>query len=334
MDLHFSIIIPVYNRPQEVAELLHSLCEQEDMDFEVIVVEDGSSPSLKADQICKKFSTQLNLTYYFKPNSGAGQSRNYGMERASGNYFIILDSDCILPKTYLSAVREHLTANYTDGFGGADAAHESFSVLQKAINYVMTSVLTTGGIRGNKALKKFQPRSFNMGLSKKAFQTTGGFKKMTVGEDIDLSFRLWQAQFETQFIETAYVFHKRRISWGKFFRQTNNFGAARPILNFLFPGTAKVTYWFPSLFVLGAIFALLAAIFSLSYLGIWLLLGYLCLVFIHSAITTKSLSIAVYVVPTLFVMFFGYGLGFLRSFVKLQVLRQSPKKSFPKMFDV
>jgi len=330
LDLQFSIIIPVYNRPQEIADLLDSLTQQTDAQFEVIVVEDGSS--LKAEDICETFKGALNLQYYYKSNTGAGQSRNFGMDRANGNYFIILDSDCILPPTYIAAVRTALSAHYTDGFGGADAAHGSFSVLQKAINYVMTSVLTTGGIRGNKNVKNFQPRSFNMGISKKAYTLTGGFSKMTVGEDIDLTFRLWQAQVETAFIPKAFVYHKRRISWTTFFRQTNNFGAARPILNRLYPGSAKVTYWFPSLFVLGTMFALSAKLFSLSSLGVWILIAYLSLVFIHSAITTRSLSIAIKVVPALFIMFFGYGIGFLRSFVKLQVLRRSPKKTFPKMF--
>ncbi|WP_456377953.1 glycosyltransferase, partial [Lutibacter sp.] len=241
MELHFSIIIPVYNRPQEIEELLASLTKQTyTKSFEVIVVEDGSSTSSK--EIVQSFSSQLNSNYFFKENSGAGASRNFGMQKATGNYFIIFDSDCIIPPNYLVEVERALTANYTDAYGGADAAHTSFTTIQKAINYSMTSFLTTGGIRGNKkAVGKFQPRSFNFGISKKAFEKTKGFSNLKIGEDIDLTFRLWQHNFETQFIENAFVYHKRRATFRQFFKQTFAFGKGRPLLNKKYPKTAKIT---------------------------------------------------------------------------------------------
>ena len=242
MKLAYSIIIPVYNRPVEIDELLRSLTEQTYTDqFEIIIVEDGST--LTSEAIVSKYSNLLNVKYFYKENSGAGASRNFGMQRAIGNYFVIFDSDCIIPPHYLEEVNKALIQNYTDAFGGADAAHESFTVIQKAINYSMTSFLTTGGIRGSKkAIDKFQPRSFNFGISKKAFEATAGFSAMKIGEDIDLTFRLWEHNFETQFIENAFVYHKRRVTFQQFFKQTFAFGKGRPFLNKKYPKTSKITY--------------------------------------------------------------------------------------------
>ncbi|MBT7816663.1 MAG: glycosyltransferase, partial [Polaribacter sp.] len=219
MILSFSIIIPVFNRPQEIDELLESLTKQDfSDDFEVLIIEDGSAQ--KSDIIVEEYKNQLDLKYFCKENTGAGASRNFGMQQASGNYFIILDSDVIVPPQYLSEVKKTLKINFTDAYGGPDAAHKSFTSLQKAINYSMTSFLTTGGIRGKRStITKFQPRSFNLGMSKKAFEKTQGFSKMKNGEDIDLTFRLWQLGFETQLIEKAFVYHKRRSTITQFFKQ-------------------------------------------------------------------------------------------------------------------
>ena len=225
MNLHFSIVVPVYNRPQEVLELLESLRAQcYEQPYEIVIVEDGSTET--SEEVMKAF-TDLNISYYFKENSGPGASRNYGMQRAKGNYYLILDSDCVLPEDYLSSVENALTARYTDFFGGPDAAHEDFTTLQKAINYAMTSFLTTGGIRGRKkATTNFEPRSFNMGISKEAFEASKGFGNIHPGEDPDLSIRLWQMGYTSQLIPEAYVFHKRRISWSKFYMQVKKFGTA------------------------------------------------------------------------------------------------------------
>ncbi|KAB1159647.1 glycosyltransferase [Tenacibaculum aiptasiae] len=316
MELNFSIIVPVYNRPKEIDELLESLIKQDfQHNFEVLIIEDGSDNS--SEEIVDSYKEKLNLHYFFKENSGAGASRNYGMEKASGNYFIILDSDVIVPQQYLSEVYQRLEEKYTDAFGGPDAAHESFTTLQKAINYSMTSILTTGGIRGKKkGVGKFQPRSFNFGLSKKAFLATKGFSKMKTGEDIDLSFRLWEEDFETQLIETAYVYHKRRSTIKQFFKQTFSFGTARPILNKKYPETAKITFWFPSLFIIGLDIAIIAALF-----GIWQFLAfygvYFTFLFIDSLFQNKSLKVAFFSIITTLTQFYGYGLGFLQSqFIK------------------
>lgn len=312
MDIQFSIIIPVYNRPQEIDELLKSLTKQDfQSDFETLIIEDGSEKS--SEEIIKKYTSLLNVKYFYKDNSGAGASRNYGMHRASGNYFIILDSDVVVPSQYLSEVKKALEKNYTDAFGGPDAAHPSFTALQKAINYSMTSVLTTGGIRGKKkAVGKFQPRSFNLGLSKIAFEKTKGFSKMKAGEDIDLTFRLWEKGFETQLIEKAFVYHKRRSTIKQFFKQTFAFGTARPILNKKYPETAKLTYWFPSLFIIGIDFATIAVFF-----GYWQLLvfygAYFTGIFLDSLLQNKNLQVALLSMVTTITQFYGYGLGFMDS---------------------
>ncbi len=332
MDLKFSIIIPVYNRPTELDELLDSISRQEYRDdFEIIVVEDGSD--ISSEKIVKNYQDQLKINYFFKENSGPGLSRNFGMEKSTGNYFIILDSDCILPEQYLTEVSNALISHFTDAFGGADTAHESFNSSQQAISYAMTSVLTTGGIRGNKNMKnKFQPRSFNMGLSKKAFIETKGFGDLNYGEDIDFTFRLWKKGFKSQFIENAYVFHKRRVSWQSFFNQTYNFGAARPILNVLHPGTSKITYWFPTFFILYIDIAIISLFFNIEILILFLLV-YLMLIFMNSIYKNKHITIAFKSMIAALVMFYGYGLGFLRSTVRLHLLKKSAKDTFPEMFN-
>ena len=312
MKLNFSIIIPVYNRPNEIEELLESLTKQDfSNNFEVLIIEDGSTE--KSNLIVEKYKAQLNLKYFFKENNGAGASRNFGMQKASGNYFIILDSDVIIPSQYLVEVKKALENNFTDAFGGPDAAHKSFTSLQKAINYSMTSVLTTGGIRGKKqAVGKFQPRSFNLGLSKEAFKKTQGFSKMKNGEDIDLTFRLWKNGFKTQLIEKAFVYHKRRSTIQQFFNQTFGFGTARPILNKKYPETAKLTYWFPSLFIIGIDISIILAIFGYPEL-LYFYGCYFLLIFLDSLFQNKNLYVAFLSMFTSLTQFLGYGLGFLES---------------------
>jgi glycosyltransferase involved in cell wall biosynthesis len=312
LKLHFSIIIPVYNRAQEIDELLESLTKQDfSNDFEILIIEDGSTE--KSDTVVEKYQSKLKLKYFFKENSGAGASRNFGMEKATGNYFIILDSDVILPKQYLAEVKSALTNNFTDAFGGPDAAHKSFTNLQKAINYAMTAVLTTGGIRGKKqVIGKFQPRSFNLGISKKAFYKTQGFSKMKNGEDIDLTFRLWKNGFETQLIEKAFVYHKRRSTIKQFFKQTYGFGTARPILNKKYPTTAKITYWFPSLFIIGLDISIISAIFGYNQF-LYIYGFYFLLIFLDSLFQNKNISVAFLSIFASLTQFLGYGLGFLES---------------------
>ena len=312
MNLLYSIIIPVYNRPNEIDELLDSLTKQDfSDDFEVLIIEDGST--IKSDIIVKKYKSQLNIKYFFKENTGAGASRNFGMQRALGNYFIILDSDVILPEHYLSEVKKGLDIKYTDAFGGPDTAHESFTPIQKAINYAMTSMLTTGGIRGKKqAFGKFQPRSFNLGLSKIVFEKTQGFSKMKNGEDIDLTFRLWENEFDTQLLEKAFVYHKRRSSLKQFFKQTHGFGTARPILNKKYPETAKLTYWFPSLFIIGFAISIILTIFGFSQI-LYFYGVYFSLIWLDSLFKSKNLSVAFLSIAASLTQFIGYGIGFLQS---------------------
>ena len=314
MKVSFSIIVPVYNRPNEIDELLNSLTKQNfSDDFEVLIIEDGSA--IKGDTIVEKYKSKLKIKYFFKENTGAGASRNFGMQRASGNYFIILDSDVIVPLQYLSEVKKALENHFTDAFGGPDAAHDSFTSLQKAINYSMTSFLTTGGIRGKKqAIGKFQLRSFNLGMSQKAFSETDGFSKMKNGEDIDLTFRVWQAGFETQLIEKAYVYHKRRSTIQQFFKQTFGFGTARPILNKKYPKTGKLTYWFPSLFIIGYNVSIILVMFDFNQL-LYSYGFYFLLIFLDSLFQNKNVQVALLSIATSFTQFLGYGLGFLQSFV-------------------
>ncbi|WP_432669959.1 glycosyltransferase [Flavobacterium sp. SM2513] len=327
----FSLIIPVYNRPQEIDELLKSLVVQNyQQEFEVVVVEDGSTVS--CEDVVADYKSNLAISYYFKENSGPGDSRNYGMLKAKGDYFIIFDSDCIIPPNYLSEVEKQLTLDYVDCFGGPDKDLDSFSDVQKAINFAMTSFMTTGGIRGgSEKISKFQPRSFNMGISKKAFEASNGFGKIHPGEDPDLSIRLWQLGFETRLFPDAFVYHKRRIDWSKFYKQVNKFGKARPILDSWYPKYSKITYFFPTLFLLGIVAAIITAYFK-SYILVFIFSVYFELLFIVALLYTKSFKIGLLAVFATVIQFYGYGIGFLKSYILVRVFKKQPQKAFPELF--
>ena len=328
----FSLIIPVYNRPDEVDELLESLSQSTYTDiFEIVLIEDGST--LASKDVASKYGDRLDISYYFKENSGPGDSRNYGMKKARGDYFIIFDSDCIIPKEYLSAVDAALSKNFVDCFGGPDRALDSFSDIQKAINFAMTSFLTTGGIRGgSEKIDKFQPRSFNMGLSRRAFEASNGFGNIHPGEDPDLSIRLWNLGFETRLIPDAYVYHKRRIDWDKFSVQVNKFGKARPILNSWYPKHNKLTFFFPSVFIIGLFCSFLVMLIFNFDLPLQLYFVYFLVLFLTSAYQNKSIKIAYLSLIAVWKQFYGYGTGFMKSYYKIIILKQKPQVAFPELF--
>jgi glycosyltransferase involved in cell wall biosynthesis len=327
----FSLIIPVYNRPEEINELLESLANLDyDDDFEIVIVEDGST--LRCEEIVHNYNDKLKISYYYKENSGPGDSRNFGMKKAKGNYFIIFDSDCIIPEDYLTVVATSLKQNYVDCFGGPDKALDSFSDIQKAINFAMTSFFTTGGIRGgSEKIDKFQPRSFNMGLSKKAFEVSNGFGNIHPGEDPDLTIRLWNLGFETRLFSKAFVYHKRRIDWEKFTIQVNKFGKARPILNSWHPKYNKLTYFFPSVFLIGLSISVLLLLLNYDFL-LQMYFIYFLLLFVVSSFQNKSLKIGLLSIKAVWKQFYGYGKGFLISYLKIIILKQMPQVAFPELF--
>ena len=335
--MKYSIIVPVFNRPDEVDELLESLCHQEEKDFEVIIVEDGSKKPCK--DVCDKYAGILDLHYYFKENSGPGQSRNYGAERAKGDWLIVLDSDVVLPAGYLLSVDEGLNSQI-DAFGGPDASHPSFTPVQKAISYSMTSFFTTGGIRGGKGKKldKFFPRSYNMGIRREVYLELGGFSKMRFGEDIDFSYRIVEAGYKTALIPEAWVWHKRRTDFRKFFRQVYNSGIARINLEKRHPGTLKIVHLLPTVFTLGVISLLLCAAIllflvpSLSLLALSPIILYCLIICIDSSIFNKSLWVGLLSIPAAFVQLMGYGFGFIESWWKRCVLKQDEFTAFEKNF--
>ncbi len=331
MQLRFSFIIPVYNRPDEIEELLQSFVELDSTtEYEIVIVEDGSTISSK--KAIEAYKGKLNISYYFKENSGPGDSRNFGMLHAKGNYFIILDSDCILPANYLNEVEKGLNTNYVDCFGGPDAAHKSFTNLQKAINFSMTSIITTGGIRGNKkSIDTFQPRSFNMGISKEAFIASKGFGRIHPGEDPDLSIRLWNLGFKTGLISEAFVYHKRRISWSKFYKQVHKFGLVRPILNVWHPSTKKITYWFPTLFCIGFLLSVLLFFVKVKW-GLIAYMLYFVIAFLAALVSTKNIVVSFLSIAAISVQFFGYGYGFLKSTFAIGIFKKKPEIHFPELF--
>lgn len=328
MDISF--IIPVFNRPAEIDELLSSLSLQTRKGFEVVVVEDGSTQS--SEEVVERYRDQLHISYYFKDNSGPGLSRNYGCERASGSYVIFLDSDCVLPEDYFAIVRDTLEDNYTDAFGGPDRAHKDFTRLQKAINFSMTSFLTTGGIRGgNEAMGKFHPRSFNMGFSKEVFKATGGFSRMRFGEDVDLSLRILEQGFQTQLIREAYVYHKRRTTLRQFFKQVYNSGIARINLHKRHPGTLKIVHAAPAIFTLGLLgLALFSFLFS-PWFAVPVAF-HMLLLLVSAAVMNRSLPIGLLSVVSSYTQLIAYGCGFLQAFWRRMILGRDEYSAFQRNF--
>lgn len=346
--MKYSIIVPVFNRPDEVDELLQSLVGQTLKDFEVVIVEDGSEKPCK--DVCDKYAGKIDLKYFMKKNSGPGQSRNYGAERANGEYLIVLDSDVVLPEGYLKAVDDELRREPADAFGGPDCAHNSFTETQKAISYSMTSFFTTGGIRGGKKkLDKFYPRSFNMGIRRDVYMRLGGFSKMRFGEDIDFSIRIFKAGCKCRLFPEAWVWHKRRTDMRKFFRQVYNSGIARVNLYKKYPESLKLVHLLPMVFTVGVILLFLVACFGRImmvygnpadfYSWYYLVVGALSpilffslLIFIDSSIRNKSLPIGFISIGAAFVQLTGYGFGFISAWWKRCILGHDEFHAFEKTF--
>ena len=345
--MKYSFVIPVYNRPDEVDELLESLTRQREHDFEVVVVEDGSTTPCK--NVCDRYADRLDLHYYAKPNSGPGPSRNYGAERAHGEYLLILDSDVVLPEGYLEAVSQALDDTPADAFGGPDRAHSSFTDVQKAISYSMTSFFTTGGIRGGRRkLDKFYPRSFNMGIRRDVYLRLGGFSKMRFGEDIDFSYRIVEAGYTTRLFDGAWVWHKRRTDFRKFFRQVYNSGIARIHLAKRHPGTLKLVHLLPAVFTVGVVALVLASAVGRALMHYdadnwrtwylvcaipWMpILLYSLLIAADSAVRNRSLKVGLLSVPAAFVQLMGYGAGFIEAWWKRCVLGHDEFAAFEKNF--
>ena len=315
--LQFSVIVPVYNRPDEVSELLESLSLQTFKNFELVLIEDGSTkPCLNE---VEAYRAIMQIQYIVKENTGRSDTRNIGMQHAKGDFFIFFDSDCIIPAFYLETVDRLLRENYADCFGGPDKEHPSFSTMQKAVNYAMTSFWTTGGIRGGKVnMEKFKPRTFNMGFSREVYDKVGGFKDM-YGEDIDLSIRISQAGFTTKLFHETFVYHKRRVDLKKFYKQVYIFGQARINLFKLHPDSLKLVHTLPALFVIGSIVIILLAIFLTPYFLLFPAV-YIFILFIDSLVRTKRVAIAGLSVITSLIQLYGYGNGFIKSFFEKIVL--------------
>ena len=316
-DLLFSIIVPVYNRPDEVAELLASLAVQTDRGFEIVIVEDGST--VRCESQVREYEGRLRLKYFYKDNEGRSPARNYGIVRSDGGYLVFVDSDCVLPEDYIENLRRCLSATYADCFGGPDAAHESFTDMQKAINYSMTSFLTTGGIRrGKMQLENFVPCTFNPGFSRDVYECVGGFREM-FSEDIDMSTRIRNAGFSIRLFRSVVVYHKRRVDLKKFWRQVHVFGMSRITLQLLYPGSMKIVHWLPALFVIFTLVMVAGAFFwkwMLVPLAVYLLAVWIC-----GIVATKSLKIGSLGVVTSLVQLCGYGTGFIRAYMWKILLR-------------
>lgn len=327
--MKYSLIIPVFNRPDEVDELLESLTCQTFDDFEVLVVEDGSS--VPCEEVVKRYASRLTVHYFQKTNSGPGQTRNYGAERAQGEFLIVLDSDCILPPGYLAAVEAELQHRPADAFGGPDRAHASFSDVQKAINYAMTSFFTTGGIRGGKKkMDKFYPRSFNMGIRAEVYRALGGFSKMRFGEDIDFSIRIFRGGYACRLFPEAWVWHKRRTDLKKFFKQVHNSGIARINLFKKYPDSLKLVHLLPAAFTVGVGLVLLSSLWcawSLTLLGMFALL-----IGVDASLRNRSVKIGMLAIAASFIQLVGYGTGFLRAWWKRCVQGKDEFSAFEKNF--
>jgi glycosyltransferase involved in cell wall biosynthesis len=316
--MFFSIIIPVYNRPEELSELLESLTAQTYKHFEVVVIEDGSTK--KSDALCADFAQKLAIQYYFQENTGQGFARNAGFKLAKGDFFIILDSDCVLPSQYLVEVLKGITAKNLDVFGAPDKAAETFSPLQKALNYALTAPLSTGGLRGNHT-STYLPRSFNMGLHRRVWEKIGGFEITRLGEDLIYSLRMLAAGFRVGFLPNAFVYHKRRTSFSGFARQMQFFGRSRINVALHFPQSLKFVHFLPTFFLLGMLFAFFMAGFGAFYF-LYMYIGYALLVSIDAWTKEKNLRIALYALWAVFLQHSCYGYGFLKDYLRCKICKQ------------
>ena len=313
----YSIVIPVYNRPLEIDELLMSLTLQTFTNFEVIVIEDGST--INSNEVVANYTTQLNISYYVKPNSGPGPSRNFGFEKANGDYFVVFDSDCIIPPTYLGTVDNFLQLSPLDVWGGPDKGSADFTPIQQAMAYTMSSIFTTGGIRGGKS-KGFQPRSFNMGMSKDVFKNTGGFLLDRFAEDIEFSIRVKKMGLKVSLIPQAFVYHKRRTDFTQFFNQVSNFGKGRVQVGRVHPNAIRAAHWFPALILFGLL-SIPILFFIHTYvaqLGMLVYAIYFSLIAIHAFATTESIEVSLLSIPSAFILLTGYGYGFLKEIMRRQ----------------
>ncbi len=313
----YSVIIPVYNRPEEVDELLQSLTKQTFQDFEVLIIEDGST--LKCEDRVAKYKDQLSIQYFFKENSGQGFSRNFGFQKASGDWLIVFDSDCLIPKDYFHKVESYLIKECLDAYGGPDRAAESFTWTQKAISYSMTSPMTTGGIRGSKAkVGKFHPRSFNMGIRREVFEKTGGYIITRKGEDIEFSIRIAANGFKVGLIPDAFVYHKRRTNFLQFFKQLHFFGTARINIGRFHPAEVKLVHWFPAVFTIGLVACLLGWLLhvKLGLYGLRIYLLYFTAIFLFASGKTENLFVGMLSMIASLVQLSAYGIGFLGEWVK------------------
>ncbi|MEX0720377.1 MAG: glycosyltransferase [Balneolaceae bacterium] len=314
--MFYSIIIPVFNRPDEIRELLESLSKQSEKNFEVLVVDDGSTIPCK--DVVNTFTDSLDLKYFYKENTGQGFSRNYGFKKAAGDYFIVFDSDCLIPPHYIKTIDNFLNYNWLDAYGGPDRAHESFTPIQKAISYAMTSPFTTGGIRGNKRhADTFHPRSFNMGISREVFETTKGYRITRMGEDIEFSIRIIKNGFKTGLIPNAFVYHKRRTSLIQFFKQLHFFGRARINISRFYPSEIKIVHTLPLLFLASLIFILLTLLWNFSLFKMLLIpvALFFILIFFHATFKNKKFSIGLLSTAASFIQLTAYGIGFIREYL-------------------
>lgn len=315
----YSVIVPVYNRPREVGDLLESLTEQTRQDFEVIVVEDGSS--VNSEDVVEQYKNRLPIRYYWKQNAGPGPARNFGFAHAKGDYFVVFDSDCILPPTYFEAVDQALKTDALDAWGGPDRAHAQFTVVQRAMAYTMSAFITTGGIRGGKKrIGWFQPRSFNMGISRAVYERTQGFSFDRFAEDIEFSIRMKKAGFRTGLISDAFVFHKRRANLAQFFRQVFNFGKGRAMIGRVHPEEVRLTHWFPAIFLIGTLVLPFLCLVEgpWFHIGLGLFGAYVVAVFVHSLYVNRHLGVAGLSVLSTLLQLWGYGLGFLIHTIRLR----------------
>ena len=320
--MFFSIIVPLYNRPQEIDELLHTLCKQTYLQFEVLVIEDGSTNDAK--NIVSSYSEKLDISYFYKENEGQGFARNYGFARAKGDYFVVFDSDCLIPEHYLETVKNYLLEHQLNAYGGPDGAHKSFTSIQKAISYAMTSPFTTGGIRGNKKhIGQFHPRSFNMGISREVWEKTGGFILTRLGEDIEFSIRVQSLGFKTGLIPGAIVYHKRRTSFTQFYKQLHFFGRARINIYKHFPSELKIVHFFPAGFTIFLSLSLILNLLKQPLAGFCntILVLFVLLIFFHSLTINRSVKVAFLSIVASFVQLTAYGMGFMQDLWKRIILK-------------
>ncbi len=337
-DIFISVITPSYNRASELEHLMRSISAQS-IDhnlFELIISDDGSTDDTEALINSWQEKASFSIKYISQENKGPGAARNHGLEKSIGELILFIDSDCEAHPKWIETIVDEYHKSEFDACGGPDGGKKDFTLLQKAIDYSMTSFFTTGGMRGHseKMISKFYPRTHNMGVKRDKYEAVGGFGNLRHGQDIEFSHRIRTSGGKIRFIKNALVYHRRRTSLRQFIKQVFNWGVARINLGKIDTAMLEPVHFLPSLSILLSLFIILI-IYQLDW-GIseifLLFFSPLSIICLLGALNKKDLRVFPILLLVIPIQIFGYGLGFLQAYIRRFIFNEAELVGFKKNY--